>query len=73
MSPVHLVLHIAYDRIIIGIKGSCLVPQGSCNIDINFPDLFLDGAHVAAGMQINNVCDGSLYLIHSYFGISFGF
>ena len=31
------------------------VPQGSCNIDINFPELFLDGAHVASGMQINNV------------------
>jgi hypothetical protein len=40
---------------VIGVKGSCRVPQGSCNIDINFPELFLDGAHVASGMQINNV------------------
>ena len=31
------------------------VPQGSCNIDINFPELFLDGSHVAGAMQINNV------------------
>ena len=30
-------------------------PQGSCNIDINFPELFVDGAGVASGMQINNV------------------
>jgi hypothetical protein len=40
---------------VIGIQGSCTVPQGSCNIDINFPELFLDGAHKASGMQINNV------------------
>lgn len=40
---------------IIGVKGSCKFPQGSCNIDINFPELFLDGARVASGMQINNV------------------
>jgi hypothetical protein len=40
---------------VIGIKDSCKVPQGSCNIDINFPELFLDGAHKASGMQINNV------------------
>ena len=42
--------------IVIGIKGSCKVPQGSCNIDLNFPALFMDGANRAAGcMQINNV------------------
>ena len=40
---------------VIGTKDSCNVPQGSCNIDVNFPELFLDGAHVASGMQINNV------------------
>ena len=40
---------------VIGVEGSCKVPQGSCNIDINFPELFLDGSHVASGMQINNV------------------
>ena len=41
--------------IIVGVPGSCKVPQGSCNIDINFPELFLDGSHVASGMQISNV------------------
>lgn len=42
--------------LVIGIKGSCNVPQGSCNVDINFPALFMDGANRAAGcMQINNV------------------
>jgi len=41
--------------IVIGIEGSCKVPQGSCNIDLNFPALFLDGSHVTSGMQINNV------------------
>lgn len=40
---------------VIGKHGSCHIPQGSCNIDINFPELFLDGARVASGMQINNV------------------
>eukprot|EP00729_Bicosta_minor_P021707 gene21707-35297_t len=40
---------------VVGVKGSCRVPQGSCNIDINFPELFLDGANVASGLQINNV------------------
>eukprot|EP01063_Lacrimia_lanifica_P041119 TRINITY_DN94_c0_g2_i1.p1 TRINITY_DN94_c0_g2~~TRINITY_DN94_c0_g2_i1.p1 ORF type:complete len:512 (+),score=199.57 TRINITY_DN94_c0_g2_i1:50-1537(+) len=40
---------------VIGIQGSCKVPQGSCNMDINFPELFIDGAHRASGMQINNV------------------
>lgn len=40
---------------VVGVAGSCHVPQGSCNIDINFPELFLDGAHVASGLQINNV------------------
>jgi len=40
---------------VIGEKGSCKYPQGSCNIDINFPELFLDGSSVTSGMQINNV------------------
>lgn len=40
---------------VVGIKGSCQVPQGSCNININFPELFLDGSHVSSGLQINNV------------------
>ncbi len=40
---------------VIGVKGSCKVAQGSCNLDINFPELFVDGAGVASGIQINNV------------------
>jgi hypothetical protein len=39
----------------VGIAGSCKVPQGSCNVDLAFPELFLDGRHVASGIQINNV------------------
>eukprot|EP00054_Salpingoeca_dolichothecata_P016149 m.94183 g.94183 ORF g.94183 m.94183 type:complete len:453 (+) comp21842_c0_seq6:247-1605(+) len=40
----------------IGIPGSCKVPQGSCNIDINFPEIFVSGSRQAAGcFQINNV------------------
>jgi hypothetical protein len=31
------------------------VPQASCNIDLNFPSLFLDGSHVANGIQANNL------------------
>lgn len=41
--------------IIVGIPGSCKVPQGSCNVDLGFPELFLDGRAVASGLQINNV------------------
>ena len=41
--------------IVIGTDGGCNFPQGSCNIDINFPELFIDGAKRASGMQINNV------------------
>ena len=41
--------------LIVGKKGSCNVPQGSCNVDLAFPELFLDGRHVASGLQINNV------------------
>eukprot|EP01063_Lacrimia_lanifica_P012907 TRINITY_DN1959_c1_g1_i4.p1 TRINITY_DN1959_c1_g1~~TRINITY_DN1959_c1_g1_i4.p1 ORF type:complete len:471 (+),score=87.65 TRINITY_DN1959_c1_g1_i4:73-1485(+) len=40
---------------VIGVEGSCRVPQASCNIDINFPNLYLDGRGSASGMQINNV------------------
>ena len=46
--------------IVVGIEGSCKVPQGSCNVDLNFPELFLDGRHVASGMQINNVMGSTL-------------
>jgi len=59
---------------VIGIEGSCKVPQGSCNIDINFPELFLDGSHVASGMQINNVMGvtigpGGYFLNFTAFGL----
>ena len=36
-------------------RAACGGLQGSCNIDINFPFLFLDGNRRASGMQINNV------------------
>eukprot|EP00056_Hartaetosiga_gracilis_P004769 m.78056 g.78056 ORF g.78056 m.78056 type:complete len:379 (-) comp11940_c3_seq3:113-1249(-) len=61
--------------IVIGVKGSCKYPQGSCNIDINFPNLFMDGASTAAGcMQINNVMGvtvgaGSYFLNFTQYGI----
>lgn len=38
--------------VVVGIKGSCKVPQGSCNLDLGFPELFLDGRHVASGLQV---------------------
>ena len=41
--------------LVVGIAGSCKVPQGSCNVDLAFPELFLDGRHIASGMQVNNV------------------
>ena len=41
--------------LVVGVAGSCNVPQGSCNVDLAFPELFLDGSHVASGIQINNV------------------
>jgi hypothetical protein len=46
--------------LVVGIAGSCKIPQGSCNIDINFPELFLDGSHVASGIQVNNVMGSTL-------------
>ena len=60
--------------LVIGIQGSCKVPQGSCNIDINFPDLFIDGARVASGIQINNVMGvtigpGSYFLNFTEYGL----
>ena len=58
----------------IGVKDSCNFPQGSCNIDINFPELFLDGAKRASGMQINNVMGvtigpGGYFLNFTQFGL----
>ena len=40
---------------VIGVEGGCHYPQGSCNVDINLPELFIDGAGVASGIQINHV------------------
>ena len=59
---------------VVGVEGSCRIPQGSCNIDINFPELFLDGASVASGMQINNVMGvtigpGGYFLNFTEFGL----
>lgn len=61
--------------VVIGVDGSCKVPQGSCNIDINFPNLFMDGRGIAAGcFQINNVMGvtigpGGYLLNYTGFGI----
>ena len=41
--------------LVVGVAGSCRVPQGSCNVAINFDELFFDGRHVASALQINNV------------------
>lgn len=41
--------------LVVGVQGSCKVPQGSCGLDFSFPELFVDGRHVASGLQINNV------------------
>jgi len=42
--------------VVVGAYGACDHPQGSCNVDINFPGLFLDGARSAHGLlQINSV------------------
>ena len=59
---------------VIGEEGACKYPQGSCNLDINFPSLFLDGAKVASGMQINNVMGvtigpGGYFLNFTQFGL----
>lgn len=58
----------------VGVEGSCNVPQGSCNVDLGFPELFLDGRHVASGLQINNVMGttvgpGAYFLNFSFYGI----
>ena len=64
-------------RAVVGVEGSCKVPQASCNIDINFPELFLDGARVASGMQINNVMGvtigpGGYFLNFTEYGLQVG-
>lgn len=60
--------------LVVGVKGSCQVPQGSCNMDLNFPDLFLDGGRVANAMQVNNVMGttvgpGAYFLNFTSFGL----
>ena len=45
-----------YFMIQVGGTETCVsYHQGSCNEDIGFPGLFLDGSHVASGIQINSV------------------
>ena len=39
----------------VGGDVKCNHPQGSCNEDVGFPQLFLDGSHVAGGIQVNSV------------------
>lgn len=42
--------------VVVGGTETCISPdQGSCNEDVGFPELFLDGSHVAAGIEINQV------------------
>ncbi|EDQ90264.1 uncharacterized protein MONBRDRAFT_7375 [Monosiga brevicollis MX1] len=61
--------------LIVGIPDSCNVPQGSCNLDLNFPALFMDGSHRASGcMQINHVMGvtigpGAYFLNFSNYGV----
>lgn len=50
------------------------LPQGSCNVDVNFPELFLDGSHVASTMQVNHVMGvtigpGGYFLNFTGFGL----
>jgi hypothetical protein len=44
-------------RFMIAVGGDvhCNHPQGSCNEDVGFPQLFLDGSNVANGIQVNSV------------------
>ena len=60
--------------LVVGVKGSCNVPQGSCNVDLGFPELFFDGRHVASALQINNVMGttvgpGSYFLNFTQYGM----
>lgn len=40
--------------------GACKYPQGSCNLDINFPSIFLDGRRRAQCLQVNHVMGATL-------------
>lgn len=55
-------------------SDGCKVPQRSCNIDINFPELFLDGSGRTSTLQINNVMGvtvgpGGYFLNFTNYGI----
>jgi len=57
----------------VGTPGSCKVPQGSCNLHINFDEMFFDGRQVASGLQISGVMgttiSASYFLNFSSYGI----
>ncbi len=60
--------------LVVGVSGSCKIPQGSCNVNLGFPELFFDGRHVASALQINNVMGttigpGSYFLNFSQYGV----
>jgi len=59
--------------VVVGIPGSCRIPQGSCNLAINFDELFFDGRRVASALQINNVMgttvENSYFLNFSSYGV----
>eukprot|EP00755_Sulcionema_specki_P004802 Sspe_Gene.31041::Locus_15325_Transcript_3_3_Confidence_0.500_Length_1633::g.31041::m.31041 len=55
-------------------NAPCRTHQGSCVMDMQFHDLFLDGSHVAGGMQINDVMGvtvgpGAYFLNFTGYGI----
>lgn len=58
---------------VVGVAGSCRIPQGSCNLAINFDELFFDGRRVASALQINNVMGttvtDSYFLNFSAYGV----
>ncbi len=59
--------------VVVGVAGACKVPQGSCNLHINFDELFFDGRQVASALQINSVMgttvSTSYFLNFSSYGI----
>ncbi len=66
------------DQFLLTVGGGgdgCHVPQGSCNVDINLPEMFLDGSNRAAGcIQVNSVMGttigpGSYLLNFTAFGV----
>ena len=50
------------------------IPQASCNIDINFSEIFFDGGNVADALQVNNVMGvtvgpGGYFLNFTHYGV----